>query len=845
MIRFHSLGTLDLRDSQGRALSAVLRRPTLLALLGSPAAARPFGFHRRDSLLALLWPELDNAHARNALRQALHTLREALGYEVVLARGEEELEVSEESIWSDVRSFAAALELGQAERALELYRGELLAGLHVSDAPEFERWLDQERDVVRRRACEAARLLCDRQVAAGNPAAAARWARRLTEVSPFDETAVRRLIDGLDRMGDRAGAVHAYEEFERRLARDLDVQPSSETRALVSAIRGDQGSSTTSARMRAAVWIRAAPRRSKILIALLVSSQLVPGWLLLRAELHGRPARSGRDFKRLAVLPFANLGPAEDNYFADGMTEEIASQLAVVEHLRVIGRLSGRLYKRTPKTIPEVGRELGVEYVLEGSVRWERPAHGVPRVRVTPRIVSASDGTQLWSQVYDEPLDEVFRVQSDIAQRVVRALDVTLFESERRGLGFVPTKNVEAYDYYLRGNDYMSRPLTQASTAAAIQMYEKAIALDSNFALAYARLSRVHSRMYWLYYDPTQNRLDRAKQAVDRALEQEPDLPAAHHSLGTYYWLGYSDYDHALREFAIAESKTPNDINVFTARAVMRERQGNFTGAFADFGKAHQLDPISPWIASNYGEGCDLARDYARAESLFTHVISVSPDWPYPYFLKAVLYLHWRGSAEEARAVLEQAAAAHVTNDDLLLLAQFWVDLFDRRYGQALSHLSRPGAHEVSWDQFRFIPRAQMLAQVYGLLGKHERERAYYDSVRTLVLPRMHEHPDDPRFHSALGIAYAGLGRRAEALREGQRGVQLVPISKDAYKGYYRAWDLARIYTMVGEYDAAVDQLEHLLSIPGHLTAAWLRLDPTWDPLRSHPRFQKLVYQSR
>src|SRR5216117_295570 len=202
MIRFHSLGTLDLRDSQGRALSAVLRRPKLIALLGYLAAARPFGFHRRDSLLALLWPELDNAHARNALRQALHTLREALGYEVVLARGEEELEVSEESIWSDVRSFAAALELGQAERALELYRGELLAGLHVSDAPEFERWLDQERDVVRRRACEAARLLCDRQVAAGNPAAAARWARRLTEVSPFDETAVRRLIDGLDRMGD-------------------------------------------------------------------------------------------------------------------------------------------------------------------------------------------------------------------------------------------------------------------------------------------------------------------------------------------------------------------------------------------------------------------------------------------------------------------------------------------------------------------------------------------------------------------------------------------------------------------------------------------------------------------
>ena len=237
MIRFRMLGTVDLRDSDGRELRSVLRRPKLLALLGYLAAARPFGFHRRDSLVALLWPDLDNAHARNALRQALHALRDALGPEVVVARGEEELELSEQSFWCDPRAFAAALDAGRAEEALELCRGGLLTGLHLSEVPEFERWLDEEREHIRRRACETAHTLTDRAQATGNATASVGWARRLAELSPFDETAIRRLMQLLDRAGDRAGAVRAYEDFERRLGRDLEVEPSSQTRALVDGIR--------------------------------------------------------------------------------------------------------------------------------------------------------------------------------------------------------------------------------------------------------------------------------------------------------------------------------------------------------------------------------------------------------------------------------------------------------------------------------------------------------------------------------------------------------------------------------------------------------------------------------
>src|SRR3989454_6268195 len=209
MIRLRVLGTVDLRDSQDREVHAILRRPKVLALLGYLAAARPVGFHRRDTLVALLWPELDNTHARNSLRQTVHALRAALGRDAVVARGEEELGLGEEALSCDAREFAAALEAGEPERALELFRGGLLEGVHVSDAPEFERWLDTEREQLRRRACDAAEHLAEHAEAAGNATGAVRWALRVIEMAPFDETAVRRLIELLDRGGDRAGAVRA------------------------------------------------------------------------------------------------------------------------------------------------------------------------------------------------------------------------------------------------------------------------------------------------------------------------------------------------------------------------------------------------------------------------------------------------------------------------------------------------------------------------------------------------------------------------------------------------------------------------------------------------------------
>ena len=860
LVELRILGSVRLRASSGQDVEVLARHPKRAALLAYLAAALPRGPHRRDTLLALFWPESDAAHARAALNQALYVLRTALGDDAIVSRGDGDVGENGDVVWCDATAFEAVLDAGRPGDALALYRGDLLEGFFVTGAPEFERWLERERGRLRERASQGAWALAEQRATARDVVEAARWARQAAELSPADEAVARRLMTFLSGLGDRAAAIRAYEDFAARLAREYELDPSSETRVLADAIREteprpaeapalrvaptapalDAGSPVSDLGQAPSVWrVRLRRRRVAAGLALLGASLLTGGWLLFRPQLRPGRTETALDPKRLVVLPFTNLGPAEEEYFADGITEEIAARLATVERLRIIGSTTAGRYKATKKTIPEIGKELSVGYVLEGSVRWEKSLQGRARVRVTPQLVSTADGMHLWAQVYDEPLDEIFRVQSDIAQKVVEALDVTLLEPQRRAVQAVPTRNLQAYDYYLRGNDYARRGLDERVQRAVARMYEKAVELDSGFALAYAMLSRVHSRMYLLHYEHSQDRLAKAKWAVDRAFALKPDLPEAHQSLGTYYWIGHTDYTRALREYAITEASRPNDPNLFIARAVLRGRQGTFSEALVDWARARELDPGSATINSTFGEYCDLRRDFVRAESLYDRAIALSPDWVRPYYFKAGLYLRRDGSTQKARAVLDEAQAVGLGDAPDIVFTRVQIAIFDRNYADAIARLS--SAPEVFADQQRFITRAHLYAQVYGLMQRRDLARAYYDSARSIVLKKVREQPDDSRLHSALGVAYAGLGRKEEAVREGERGVELRPISADTYQGYYRAWDLARIYVMVGESDAAVDLLDHLVSIPGYLTPAWLGIDPTWDPLRGHARFQRLA----
>ena len=547
---------------------------------------------------------------------------------------------------------------------------------------------------------------------------------------------------------------------------------------------------------------------------------------------------------RLVVLPFENLGSTEDEYFADGIAEEIMSRLSGIHTLGVISRTSAIQYKNSNKTIRQIGQELGVEYVLEGTVRWHRPSEGPNRVRVTPQLIRVSDDTHLWSDRYDAVLANIFQVQSDIAEQVTQALDITLLESERRALKARPTENMEAYDYYLRGDEYLYRGYLENDFRIAIQMYEKAIELDPTFALAYTRLARAHDKMYWLYHGRSEERLAVEKQAVDKAFQLNPNLPEAHMALGWYYYHGYLDYDRALEQFAIARKSQPNNSKILEGIGYVQRRQGKFEQALVNIKRASELDPLSSVLAMSLTGTFMHLRKYPEAERYCERIILLRPDWDKGYARKAQLHLLWEGKTEKARAVLEEALqnVKSAENADIFN-SLVDVDVFDGNYEEAFDRLSLK-SKDID-NQHYFVPNARRYALISGYMNKNELAKKYYDEARSFLESKIQERPEDARFHSSLGIAYAGLGRKEDALREGKLGVKLLPVSKEAMRGLSRVEDLARIYVMVGEYDEAIDQLEYLLSIPSRLTIPLLRLDPAWDPLRNHPRFKKLIESNK
>jgi len=371
-------------------------------------------------------------------------------------------------------------------------------------------------------------------------------------------------------------------------------------------------------------------------------------------------------------------------------------------------------------------------------------------------------------------------------------------------------------------------------------MYEKAVELDPTFALADVQLSRAHSRMYWFNYDRSDARLAMAKETVDRAFQLNPNLPEAHLALGHYYYHGHLDYDRALEQFAIVRKSQPNNSNLLSFIGFVQRRQGKYEQALANIKKASELDPLSCHVAWEVGVTFMFLRRYSEAERYYERAISLAPDVTWAYFWKTWLYLCWEGSTEKARAVLAEALQNIKSAEDLFIV-NFLVtlDVFDGNYQEALDRLSLKS--EDTNNLGYFIPSALLYARIYGYMNNKELSNKYYDDARSILENKIQERTEDARFHSSLGIAYAGLGRKEDALREGKLAVELLPVTKDASGGLNRVEDLARIYVMVGEFDAAIDRLEFLLSRPGEMSIPLLRLDPAWDPLRDHPRLKKLL----
>jgi serine/threonine-protein kinase len=645
------------------------------------------------------------------------------------------------------------------------------------------------------------------------------------------------------------------EQVEQALQKALALVPADRfatAAEFARALGGGTGSATavsapSAASPRAAGETGTRPHRRLPLAAVTLGLGILIGLGVLFAWRRGHPGDGADDAgpKRLAVLPFENLGQADDEYFADGVTDAIRGKLAALPGFQVTASNSSGQYKRTTKSPRQIGQELGVEYLLVGKVRWQKGQGGQSRIEVSPELVQVSTASTKWQEPFDAALSDVFREQAEIATRVAKALDVTLGSGERAQLGVKPTENLEAYSLYLRGNDYYDRGYAREDFRIAREMYQRAIALDPTFAQAYAKLSYVYASEFWFFYGRTAETLAKAKAAADEALRLQPELPDAHLALGYYYYWGKLEYDAALREFTAALERQPNNAELIFAIGAVQRRQGKWDEAVAHFARAAELDPRSSLDRFNLGETYVLVRDYTRAIHTFDEAVGLAPDWADPYVNKAAALLSSGASIQQAKQVILTASekvgfpalvravvgSGSVNN---FATAPIFLLTTEPRYRKAIEDLSLP-AFADSLGYFN------LKAGLYRHARQPRLERPYLDSARAVLEAELRARPDEASFHGRLGLVYAYLGRKPDAIREGEAAVARLPISREAYGGANLAAVLALIEAITGREDAAIDRLEYLLSIPSSVSRPRLRADPVWDPLRRNPRFQRLV----
>jgi serine/threonine-protein kinase len=564
-------------------------------------------------------------------------------------------------------------------------------------------------------------------------------------------------------------------------------------------------------------------------------------WLVLRRGRDTSGGTSADARPRIVVLPFENLGTQEDAYFAAGMTEEITFRLAGVQALAVTSRTTAMEYERAGKTLKRVGADLRVDYVLEGTVRWDRSRGGPGRVRITPQLIRVSDDTHLWASSYEREMADVFALQSDVAAEVVRALGQSLTPQEASGVARVPTRDLTAYDLYLRANRISSNSFDVRESAEAVRLLSEAVRRDPQFAEAHASLARRHVMAYWFYQDRSKACLERSRLSAERAVALAPNIPETRLALGYYYYMGHLDYERALAETRAALRLRAEDTEAIALQAFVHRRAGRVEESASLLERVVAVDSGSAYMWHNLAETQWLLRRYPEADRGFERALALSPRWGLEYSHRAAVCLCQGGDVGEARALLARAPAAPDLLEAESVAEQLvHLDVLDRRYDQAISR-ARALDIEAFSSQWSYVPLSCVVGEALRLKGNPADARRSYEVALGQVEQQLRERPDDPRLFSALGLIHAGLGHKDEALRAAQTGVDLMPISREAYRGALRAEDLARVHALVGDPDAAIAILEDLLERPARLCVPVVRLDPAWDPLRSHPRFQALL----
>jgi TolB-like protein/Tfp pilus assembly protein PilF len=542
--------------------------------------------------------------------------------------------------------------------------------------------------------------------------------------------------------------------------------------------------------------------------------------------------------KSIAVLPFENFSDDKENaYFADGIQDDVLTNLSKIGDLKVISRTSVMQYRGKPTSVREIGKTLGVSNILEGSVR-----RSGNKVRVNVQLIDANTDEHLWANDYDRDVTDVFAIQSDLAQDIAEALKAKLSPAEKSQMARKPTENGEAYLAFVQAHNLSNAVEDFDKLTQSEQLYQRAIELDPNFALAIARYSQLES---WIArdVDRTAERREKARTLAERALKLQPDLPEAHLARGYSYYWGDNNYDAALTEFEIAQRALPNESEVYLAIGAIKRRQGKWAESNANFEKAVSLNPKDWWSLQNLTHNYGMLRDFAKANQTIDRAIAANPTALGPWEVKSKLAISEKGDFSVAERAFEAVKSFPMTDEQKLKIASGRADVFllERKYSEGLQQ-----AESLPDDQLAAYPK-HLWAKYYCIgfarkaLHDDSGARVAFLKAKRIAEENLKRSPDSEDAHLGLAKVLAQLGEKESALQEARRATELVPESKDAFSGPEIASGVAEVYAILGDNDRAIEILDGLLSRPSGVTAQGLRVNPIWDPLRSDPRFQALL----
>ncbi len=548
--------------------------------------------------------------------------------------------------------------------------------------------------------------------------------------------------------------------------------------------------------------------------------------------------------KSIAVLPFENFSADKENaFFADGIQDDLLTNLAKIQALTVISRTSVMRYRNTgTRDIKEIGKSLGVANILEGSVRREGN-----RVVVNVQLIDALNDRHIWAQNYDRTIADSLGLEGELATEIADALRAQLTPEEKVRVATKPTQNPEAYILYLRALPYEQGPDTlNQDYRQAEDLYSKAIALDPNFALARAHLASTCAEIFH-FVEPLDSWKNRARSEAEAALRLQPDLGEAHFALGQCaYWFD-EDYERALAEFAIAQKILPNDSNIGAYVAAIRRRQGRWDEALATYERMEKLDPQNPNILRNVLFTNSSMRRWPQAAQAAARFRAVAPDSLVAKIQSGYLEFQWKGETSAVQRWLVDVPSSD-DPDGIVTCARWDAAMLNRDFAGAADLLTKSAASDFSYLKIDLQPKSFLLGITAVARGDGAAAAKNFAAATPEFEKAVQQAADSADRHANLGLLYAFMGRRDDAIREGRLAVELKPISKDATDGALMLCYMALIYARVGENEQAIPLIERLLQTPGavdsvdySMTLNDLRYRWEWDGLRNDPRFKKLV----